>query len=68
MAEVAAHEEQKMLVGVPPWTTVDEEQMDEERKMLQIEDAEQYEQADDSLSDDDVVGIPLDLRALDNVY
>ena len=31
-----------------------------EMKMLQIEDAEQLEQADDSLSDDDVEGLPLD--------
>ena len=34
VAEVAAHEEQKMLVGVPPLTT-----MDAEQKILQIEDA-----------------------------
>ena len=30
-----------------------------EQKMLQIEDAEQLEQADDSLSDDDVEGLPV---------
>ena len=29
------------------------------QKMLQIEDAEQLEQADDSLSDDDVEGLPI---------
>ena len=38
-----------------------------EQKMLQIEDVEQLEQADDSLSDDDVEGLPLDLRALDDL-
>eukprot|EP01048_Picozoa_sp_COSAG05_P021678 COSAG05_NODE_4068_length_1688_cov_9.620593_3_plen_66_part_00 len=31
----------------------------EEQKMLQIEDAEQLEQAADSLSDDDLEGVPL---------
>ena len=35
--------------------------------MLQIEDAEQLEQADDSLSDDDVEGLPLDQHALDDL-
>ena len=37
------------------------------QKMLQIEDAEQLEQADDSLSDDDVDGLPLDQHALDHL-
>ena len=38
---------------------VKEDEAESIQKILEIEDAEQREQADDSLSDDDVEGLPI---------